>query len=163
MPTCCSKQSCCIKRHVQRANHKRRCPSTQTLLKHAMPGYAAIIPKWDPKPQLTRGWLDAISAGLCRCVQRQRSGAPLRDTRRALCHVRRRFWQTRYRLVRAREDIQLHRIRMEPRKSDVFEDKQGLRHWSQCISPSWLTVELRQHAIPDDDGISYDSRPFQIL
>lgn len=51
------------------------------------------------RPQIARGRLDAISAGSWCCAQRQRSGGPLRDTRRALCHVVRRFWQTRYRLV----------------------------------------------------------------
>lgn len=83
----------------QRANHKCCSPSTQTHQKHAMPEYAAIIPQWARKPQLTRRQLDTISAGsLCR-AQRQRSAGPLRDTRRALCHVVRRFWQPRYRLV----------------------------------------------------------------
>lgn len=97
--SCCSKPSCCIRRHGQRANHKGCWPSTETHPKHAMPGCTAIIPQWDRRPQLTRGRLDAISAGSSCCAQRQRSGGPLRDTRRALCHVVRRLWQTRYRLV----------------------------------------------------------------
>lgn len=144
-PSCSSKQSCCIETHDQRANHKRCWPSTRTHLKHAMPGCATIIPQWDRKPQLTRRWLDAISAGSSCCAQRQRSGVPLRDTRRALCHVVRRFWQTRYRLV-WEPGLKLNSIGSGCNlKSDVLEDKQRPRHGSRWILPGWWSATSLEH------------------
>lgn len=98
-PRCCWKQSYCIRRQDHRTNHRRCWPSTLTTSKARHARICCDYPAMGSQaPTYMRMARHDICGVVVLCPTAAQRGA-LRDTRRALCHVVRRFWQTRYRLV----------------------------------------------------------------